>query len=84
MTDNHDESGIPQNCKLYETVQYQCEVTRYNIECTPFVRLFLRCKGLPTVEVTPEYDQYGNPISKASQAAKPLPIKGDENPSSEN
>jgi hypothetical protein len=82
MTDNNDKSRIPENCRLYEMVQYQCEATRHNIECSPFVRLFLRycfidnsycltilteidrCTGLPTVEVTPEYDQYGDPISR--------------------
>ncbi|KAI9259821.1 hypothetical protein EDC94DRAFT_660524 [Helicostylum pulchrum] len=60
-----NESGnIPENCKLYELVQYQCEATRNNIECTPFVRLFLKCAGIPTVEVTPEYDQYGDPMTR--------------------
>lgn len=53
----------PENCKVFEMVQYQCEANRTNIECTPFVRLFLRCAGIPTVEVTPEYDQYGDPIT---------------------
>lgn len=32
----------PENCKVFEMVQYQCEANRTNIECTPFVRLFLR------------------------------------------
>lgn len=54
----------PKNCKLFEVVQYKCEVTRENIECTPFVRLFLRCAGIPTIEVTPDYDEYGDPLSR--------------------
>ncbi|RCH97571.1 hypothetical protein CU097_014015 [Rhizopus azygosporus] len=53
---------IPENCKLYEMVQYQCEASSSCIECNPFPRLFLKCAGLPTVEVTPEYDQNGNPV----------------------
>ncbi|GAN00749.1 hypothetical protein MAM1_0002d00171 [Mucor ambiguus] len=73
-----DKSGIPENCKLFEMVQYQCEATRYNIECSPFVRLFLRCAGLPTVEVTPEYDQYGDPISRSSPSVNASPIKGEQ------
>lgn len=32
----------PDNCKLYEMVQYQCETNLWHIECTPFVRLFLK------------------------------------------
>lgn len=42
MSDTADKSHVPENCKLYEMVQYQCEATRHNIECSPFVRLFLR------------------------------------------
>lgn len=42
MTDNSDKSRVPENCRLYEMVQYQCEATRHNIECSPYVRLFLR------------------------------------------
>ncbi|KAI7904412.1 uncharacterized protein BX663DRAFT_504974 [Cokeromyces recurvatus] len=57
-------SKIASDCKLYEMVQYQCEPNLDHLECTPFVRLFLRCTGAPTVEVTPEYDQDGNPISR--------------------
>ncbi|OBZ84907.1 hypothetical protein A0J61_07043 [Choanephora cucurbitarum] len=53
----------PDKCKLYELVQYQCEASQHHIECTPFVRLFLRCAGMPTVEVTPEIDQPKNPTS---------------------
>ncbi|KAL7319798.1 hypothetical protein PS15m_002891 [Mucor circinelloides] len=83
MTDTADKSHVPENCRLYEMVQYQCEATRHNIECSPFVRLFLRCAGLPTVEVTPEYDQYGDPVSSSSQAAKPSPIKGEDISSTE-
>lgn len=37
-----ESSNIPEKCKLYEMVQYQCEATVNNIECTPFVRLFLK------------------------------------------
>jgi hypothetical protein len=33
---------MPENCRLFEMVQYQCEANRTNIECTPFVRLFLK------------------------------------------
>ncbi|KAG2194290.1 hypothetical protein INT46_001800 [Mucor plumbeus] len=83
MTDNNDKSRIPENCRLYEMVQYQCEATRHNIECSPFVRLFLRCTGLPTVEVTPEYDQYGDPISRIPSTKTPA-IKGEEILSTEN
>ncbi|KAF1797504.1 hypothetical protein V8B55DRAFT_1515603 [Mucor lusitanicus] len=79
MTDTAaDKSRIPENCRLFEMVQYQCEATRYNIECSPFVRLFLRCAGLPTVEVTPEYDQYGDPKSRSSPSINASPIKGDQ------
>ncbi|KAI8051091.1 uncharacterized protein B0P05DRAFT_562925 [Gilbertella persicaria] len=52
----------PDKCKLYEMVQYQCEASQHQIECSPFVRLFLRCAGMPMVEVTPEYDQHGDPL----------------------
>ncbi|KAG0180335.1 hypothetical protein DFQ29_000861 [Apophysomyces sp. BC1021] len=52
-----------QECQLYELVQYQCEVGASRIECSPFVRVFLRCAGKPTVEVTPEYDTNGDPIT---------------------
>ncbi|KAG1378157.1 hypothetical protein G6F61_006086 [Rhizopus arrhizus] len=55
---------IPESCKLYEMIQYQCEASFTRIECSPFVRLFLRCDNLPTVEVTPEYDQHGDPITR--------------------
>ncbi|KAL1926889.1 hypothetical protein VTP01DRAFT_5219 [Rhizomucor pusillus] len=51
------------NCKLLELVQYQCEVQTTHIECSPLVRLFLRCAGKPTIEVTPEYDQNGDPVT---------------------
>ncbi|CDS03057.1 hypothetical protein LRAMOSA00459 [Lichtheimia ramosa] len=50
-------------CQLYELVQYQCEVTSTHIECNPFVRVFLRCAGKPTTEVTPEYDYNGDPVT---------------------
>ncbi|KAG2199701.1 hypothetical protein INT47_012837 [Mucor saturninus] len=63
MTEHIEMKRIPEHCKLFEMVQYQCEANINNIECTPFVRLFLKCTGLPTVEVTPEYDQYGDPVA---------------------
>ncbi|KAI9495085.1 hypothetical protein BDB00DRAFT_815803 [Zychaea mexicana] len=50
-------------CQLYELVQYQCEVGSTHIECNPFVRVFLRCTGKPTTEVTPEYDLNGDPVT---------------------
>jgi hypothetical protein len=31
-----------EKCRLYELVQYQCEANKTNIECSPFVRLFLK------------------------------------------
>lgn len=49
MTDlkkNNGSAMIPDNCKLYEMVQYQCEANKTNIECTPFVRLFLRLETM--------------------------------------
>ncbi|CAO3638982.1 unnamed protein product [Mucor hiemalis] len=48
-TSKKEEMGkvyTPENCKVFEMVQYQCEANRTNIECTPFVRLFLRYKIL--------------------------------------
>ncbi|KAI8884263.1 hypothetical protein K501DRAFT_248275 [Backusella circina FSU 941] len=58
------------NCHLYELVQYQCEANKSNIECSPFVRLFLKCKGIPTVEVTPEYNEDGEVISNDCDYSK--------------
>ncbi|KAI8391364.1 uncharacterized protein BYT42DRAFT_556637 [Radiomyces spectabilis] len=59
LIDSYKQSG---DCQLYELMQYQCEVGVANIECTPFVRLFLKCAGKPATEVTPEYD-YGNDVT---------------------
>ncbi|KAL0078042.1 hypothetical protein J3Q64DRAFT_1292041 [Phycomyces blakesleeanus] len=52
------------DCKLYELIQYQCEMVESKIECTPIPRLFLKCPGKPTTEVTPEYDQNGDPLQR--------------------
>ncbi|KAI9322412.1 hypothetical protein BX666DRAFT_612035 [Dichotomocladium elegans] len=60
-----------EKCNLYELVQYQCEVTSTHIECNPFVRVFLRCPGKPTTEVTPEYDHKGDPVTSVGSSVLP-------------
>ncbi|KAG2226271.1 hypothetical protein INT45_005943 [Circinella minor] len=63
-TKNSESVSLKKNdCQLYELVQYQCEVGSTHIECNPFVRVFLRCAGRPTTEVTPEYDHNGDPVT---------------------
>ncbi|KAI8980468.1 hypothetical protein BDB01DRAFT_851756 [Pilobolus umbonatus] len=60
-----EEKGTePGDCQLYEMTQYECATNVHHIECTPFVRLFLRCANIPTVEVTPVYDHYDNPYTR--------------------
>ncbi|KAH7045020.1 hypothetical protein BKA57DRAFT_507399 [Linnemannia elongata] len=47
-------------CTLYSLVQYECDLSPSNIVCKPIFRLLKKCKGRPTVEVTPLYDPAGN------------------------
>ncbi|KAI9234252.1 hypothetical protein MVEG_10458 [Podila verticillata NRRL 6337] len=49
-------------CSLWSLVQYECDLAPYNIVCKPIYRLMKKCKGKPTVEVTPLYDPLGNII----------------------
>ncbi|KAI8967282.1 hypothetical protein BDF20DRAFT_917750 [Mycotypha africana] len=62
QTTNYSKRFQSGDCQLYEMVQYQCEHSQSQIVCSPLTRLFLKCAGVPTVEVTPEYDQNGDPI----------------------
>ncbi|KAK3843443.1 MAG: hypothetical protein J3R72DRAFT_440854 [Linnemannia gamsii] len=50
----------PPECTLYSLVQYECDLSPSNILCKPVFRLLKKCKGRPTVEVTPLYDPAGN------------------------
>ncbi|RIA89871.1 hypothetical protein C1645_771284 [Glomus cerebriforme] len=53
---------IKPKCNLFELVQYQCIIKDDRVICSPFVRIFKRCSGKPTVEITPYYDDEGSPI----------------------
>ncbi|KAI9030137.1 hypothetical protein CLU79DRAFT_831857 [Phycomyces nitens] len=60
----HSGSPSSSDCKLFELIQYQCEVVESMMECTPIPRLFLKCAGKPTTEVTPEYDLNNDSLKK--------------------
>ncbi|CAO3567171.1 unnamed protein product [Mortierella alpina] len=47
-------------CSLWSLVQYECDLSPERIVCKPVFRLLKRCKGRPTIEVTPLYDPLGN------------------------
>ncbi|RGB29476.1 hypothetical protein C1646_766536 [Rhizophagus diaphanus] len=53
---------IKPKCNLFELIQYQCIIKDDRVICSPFVRIFKRCAGKPTVEITPYYDDEGSPI----------------------
>ncbi|RIB14820.1 hypothetical protein C2G38_2094777 [Gigaspora rosea] len=55
-------------CHLAELMQYQCDIQKNRVVCVPFIRIFKRCQGRPTVEVTPIYDLTGNPISNGNES----------------
>ncbi|PKC17534.1 hypothetical protein RhiirA5_346271, partial [Rhizophagus irregularis] len=40
---------IKPKCNLFELVQYQCIIKDDRVICSPFVRIFKRCAGKPTV-----------------------------------
>ncbi|CAG8454032.1 9402_t:CDS:2 [Paraglomus occultum] len=58
-------SAIGSKCKYFEIMQYQCDLTGKKIVCVPFARIFKRCVGRPTIEVTPIYDTNGDPATSA-------------------
>ncbi|KAK3806327.1 MAG: hypothetical protein J3Q66DRAFT_358851 [Benniella sp.] len=47
-------------CTLWSLVQYECDLSPERIVCRPIYRILKKCKGMPTVEVTPLYDPFGN------------------------
>ncbi|KAI7828078.1 hypothetical protein BC939DRAFT_444477 [Gamsiella multidivaricata] len=47
-------------CTLWSLVQYECDLSPASIVCRPVYRILKKCKGRPTVEVTPLYDPVGN------------------------
>ncbi|KAI8358377.1 hypothetical protein B0O80DRAFT_280665 [Mortierella sp. GBAus27b] len=47
-------------CSLWSLIQYECDLSPERIVCRPVYRIMKKCKGMPTVEVTPLYDTFGN------------------------
>ncbi|CAI2170336.1 20169_t:CDS:2 [Funneliformis geosporum] len=71
---NHEESSLSAvkqktQCTLSELIQYQCRIEENRVICVPFVRIFKKCIGKPTVEITPFYDSEGNPIAPGHPAS---------------
>ncbi|ORX90876.1 hypothetical protein K493DRAFT_317687 [Basidiobolus meristosporus CBS 931.73] len=51
MTKIHEDSSA--DCVISEITQYHCQLSQKQIVCNPFVRLFKKCAGYPSVEITP-------------------------------
>ncbi|CAG8455708.1 10680_t:CDS:2 [Ambispora gerdemannii] len=63
-------------CTFQEIVQYQCRLESNRVVCDPFVRIFKRCVGKPTIEVTPIYDKNGMPIKSGPKPPSSTKIDG--------
>ncbi|KAK9729366.1 hypothetical protein K7432_000331 [Basidiobolus ranarum] len=48
---NPDEDSS--HCVISELTQYQCELSQKQIVCNPFVRMFKKCPGFSSIEITP-------------------------------